>query len=419
MTIPQQRELRGFDSYELRLGDELRGERACLGKSLFDVERDLRIKARYIDAIENSDPAGIENQSFVAGYIRSYARYLKLDPEEVYHRFCNESGFQPARARVAAELRKTYTDRRVVDDPFGGSDLAAVLDGRPGFDLAPVMSAAGSLVAVLALVGGIGYGAWTFLNNVQQVASAPAADEAAAVVPLSEITRRPELVATIDPSVYEDDGVLAQLYRTDEAAPLGFSPADGPIAAIDPTTAGVFARTPAPSTAETLAQALSPVVLTPVAAAEGIPVEGQSAPNAIPLAYTNASPAGATPALAPVTAAALPGVAIQAVEEAWVRIEAPGAGVLFSGLMTPGERFSLPASLANAVLKVGNAAGVIILVDGVPYGPMGAKGVVQSGIPLDADSIRASYPRASGPSFQQEASQTGMIGGPADSGRNG
>jgi len=107
MTLPQQRELRGFDSYELRLGDELRGERACLGKSLFDVQRDLRIKACYIDAIENSDPAAIENQSFVAGYIRSYARYLKLDPEEVYRRFCEESGFKPARARVAEEARRT------------------------------------------------------------------------------------------------------------------------------------------------------------------------------------------------------------------------------------------------------------------------------------------------------------------------
>ena len=38
---------------DVSLGDLLRGQRATLGKSLFDVQRDLRIKAIYIAAIEN------------------------------------------------------------------------------------------------------------------------------------------------------------------------------------------------------------------------------------------------------------------------------------------------------------------------------------------------------------------------------
>ena len=43
--------LRGFDAFELRLGDVMRGERATLGKSLIDVQRELKIKATYIAAI--------------------------------------------------------------------------------------------------------------------------------------------------------------------------------------------------------------------------------------------------------------------------------------------------------------------------------------------------------------------------------
>ena len=35
-------ELRGFDSYNISLGDEMRGERASLGKSLEQAEADLR-----------------------------------------------------------------------------------------------------------------------------------------------------------------------------------------------------------------------------------------------------------------------------------------------------------------------------------------------------------------------------------------
>ena len=35
--------LLGFDSFEVKLGDQLRGERASKGKSLLDVQRELRL----------------------------------------------------------------------------------------------------------------------------------------------------------------------------------------------------------------------------------------------------------------------------------------------------------------------------------------------------------------------------------------
>ncbi|MEL6794892.1 MAG: helix-turn-helix transcriptional regulator, partial [Pseudomonadota bacterium] len=88
--------LKGFDSYELKLGDELRGERASKGKTLLDVQRDLRIRAQYIDAIENADASAFPFSGFAAGYVRSYARYLGLDGDDVYRRFCEESGFEGA-----------------------------------------------------------------------------------------------------------------------------------------------------------------------------------------------------------------------------------------------------------------------------------------------------------------------------------
>ena len=71
---------KGFDDFELRLGDVMRGERATLSKSLLDVQRELRIKASHIAAIENCDVSAFETPSFIAGYVRSYARYLGLDP---------------------------------------------------------------------------------------------------------------------------------------------------------------------------------------------------------------------------------------------------------------------------------------------------------------------------------------------------
>jgi broad specificity phosphatase PhoE len=35
--------LRGFDDYDVSLGDLMRGERATLGKSLLDAQRELRL----------------------------------------------------------------------------------------------------------------------------------------------------------------------------------------------------------------------------------------------------------------------------------------------------------------------------------------------------------------------------------------
>ena len=99
--------LKGFDQYDLLLGDELRGERATLGKSLLDVQRDLKIKASYIAAIENCDLDVFTNHGFVAGYVRSYARYLSLDPEIVYERFCQESGFSSSNTALSWQEKKS------------------------------------------------------------------------------------------------------------------------------------------------------------------------------------------------------------------------------------------------------------------------------------------------------------------------
>ena len=39
---------KGFDDFELKLGDTLRGERATLGKSVVEVQNELKINAAYI-----------------------------------------------------------------------------------------------------------------------------------------------------------------------------------------------------------------------------------------------------------------------------------------------------------------------------------------------------------------------------------
>ncbi|MEM6312171.1 MAG: helix-turn-helix transcriptional regulator, partial [Pseudomonadota bacterium] len=170
-------ELRGFDAFELKLGDIMRGERATLGKSLLDVERDIRIRASYIAAIENTDPDAFDTPGFIPGYVRSYARYLGMDPDETFQQFCEECGFSVAHGMSAnASARKQdsvaqRTAARKKDPiiepatPFAPARESMFSNIQPG--------AIGSALVLVGLISAIGFGGWTVLNEVQQVRLAP------------------------------------------------------------------------------------------------------------------------------------------------------------------------------------------------------------------------------------------------------
>ena len=166
-------ELKGFDDFELRLGDTMRGERATMGKSLLDVQRELRIKAAYIAAIENSDPSAFDTPGFIAGYVRSYARYLGMNPDETFTAFCQESGFAVAHgmSEKASVVKKPATGVQAAmpglgRDPFKAPNTPFIpVRESPFGQIEP--RAIGSILVLLALIGGIGYGGWSVLKQVQ------------------------------------------------------------------------------------------------------------------------------------------------------------------------------------------------------------------------------------------------------------
>ncbi|OZA15260.1 MAG: helix-turn-helix domain-containing protein, partial [Rhodobacterales bacterium 17-64-5] len=246
---------KGFDDFELRLGDLMRGERATMGKSLLDVQRELKIKASFVAAIENADVSAFETPGFVAGYVRSYARYLGMDPDEAFARFCVEANFEVAHGMSAAasgQMIKAARNRVPLEnrDPFVHSSFVPQGDSflsrvEPG--------AIGSFAVLIVLIGVLGYGGWSLLQEVQRVQLAPV-NEAPSVVaeidPLGNVKGEAPLVRSA-PAVAADglqtagaSGAAADmLYRPEALNVPVMTPRDGPIAAINPNNAPVTTQT--------------------------------------------------------------------------------------------------------------------------------------------------------------------------------
>ncbi len=364
---------RGHGPYEYALGDELRGERATLGKTLLDIQRDLRIKAAYIAAIEDAKPEVFPNPSFIAGYVRSYARYLSLDPDEVFRRFCQESGFTGTKGGQAG-----------VQVP-GGAVVKPMAGGfRPDFPLSRVqprglpdvpLSAIGSVLVMVGLLGGLGYGGWNVLQSIQRVQFAPVEEMPLVVADVDSLDplevpplEEPGLTELASPVAAT---ALADLYRQQEAEVPILVPRDGPIAALDPDRTGLLAR---------------PVSLTPEsAAADGHAVlvaEGNGPHPGVVL-----QPVSATAAMPPQP----PVVVVVAERSAWIRVYQENGTVLFESILEKGQTYSPPEGIEKPLIWAGNSGSVYVRVGETLHGPLGSGTKATRDVVLEPQAIVERY----------------------------
>ncbi len=355
---------KGFDDFDLSLGDMMRGERATLGKSLLDVQRELRIRAAYVAAIENCDPNAFETPGFIAGYVRSYARYLGMDPEDSFTQFCAESGFSTAHGMSAEASTMRKADSVVpvnVSDPFT----------TPSMPFTPVQDsilsrieprAIGSSLVLVALIAAIGYGGWSVLNEIQRVTLAPVEQKPVVLSDLDPVA------AATAPGLAEDGDDLLQtagvfvppsealdrLYRPQALDVPVLISRDAPISQLDPDRMGVF--TPEP----------------PQFAAVQAPVDSLAqAPK--------------------VVEDAAPEIVVMAVRPAWVRVRAADGSVLFEKILDAGEEYVLPATEEPPTLRAGMSGSLYFKLNGELFGPAGEGSNTVRDLALDMDALREGY----------------------------
>jgi cytoskeleton protein RodZ len=80
------------------LGERFRAAREARGLSLSDVAEQIRIRSVYLAAIEEENWETIGAAVYVRGFLRTYARFLGIDPEEAVTEF-NPGPRQPAASR--------------------------------------------------------------------------------------------------------------------------------------------------------------------------------------------------------------------------------------------------------------------------------------------------------------------------------
>ena len=73
-------------------GELLKSERIKKDLSIQDVAYALKLSSRIIQAIENGDTDELPAKTFVRGFVKSYADYLKIDSEAVLKQFQEEMG---------------------------------------------------------------------------------------------------------------------------------------------------------------------------------------------------------------------------------------------------------------------------------------------------------------------------------------
>lgn len=117
------------------IGETLRAARRRQGRSLSDAAAETRVRETYLAALEEEEFAALGGSVYVKGFLRSYARFLGLDPEPLIDAY--------------------RTDHERQDERLALSEQRPVATAAPSPRSSPavIVVAAGVALLVLAAIG--------------------------------------------------------------------------------------------------------------------------------------------------------------------------------------------------------------------------------------------------------------------------
>jgi cytoskeleton protein RodZ len=311
------------------IGETLRRERQKRNLDLDQISRELKITSRFLEAIEDERfdqlPAGV----FVKSFVRQYATLLGLDADE-----------------LAAEVQRALAPEPAAGTPFTAPPRES-LGALPEIQLPRVeewqtvgdrrnWSSSLPALALVVVVMLVCSGLYAFWQRARRpVIARETASSAQPVRPPAPPPGQPEPQA--QPQAVADSAQApAENAPTPAAAPPTAAPAANP-----PQTLPAVAAKPQPE----------PVL----AAANRTDTPAANAPPPDPNADVH--------------------LELTAVEPVWVLARANGK-YLFSGTIEANQTRALDVA-GTLLLRVGNAGGLTITLNGKPIGAVGPKGQIR------------------------------------------
>jgi cytoskeletal protein RodZ len=165
------------------LGTLLREAREARGITLADAQGATKINSRYLEALEEGRYDRLPSEVHVRGYLRNYARYLRLDPEPLLDRYAlnrDNRRVAPPEPEVDEELAALgpldAPEEQVFFDPvnvdIGGARRSDSGSGlRIIIILALILSIAIVAIRFVPMLTGNGESDEGLANSVQEVVS--------------------------------------------------------------------------------------------------------------------------------------------------------------------------------------------------------------------------------------------------------
>src|SRR6185437_13980677 len=299
------------------LGETLRRERLRLNLDYEAISKELKIAPRILQAIEEEQLDKLPGPVFVKGFVRQYARMLGLNEEEA----------------VAAAQRLLQPG----DAPAFTTERAGPAKADTRFDAKPVLKAVPLEVARMD--------GWEAVSARKRSSTLTALSLVVGVMLLCSVAygwwqRHPGAKAASSTAAVTQPAPARAETAAPAAAPAGN--ADGTAATAAATDAKPATETPATTPVPTPA---------PAAVAAASAPENPGTPGAVHVELT-------------------------ATEPVWITARADGK-YAFSGVINPNQTKTLDAA-GTAELRIGNAGGVRISLNGKPIGEVGPRGQVRT-----------------------------------------
>ena len=328
------------------VGRLLRDQRLARELAIDDVAARLRIRSRYIEAIEQGRFDQLPGAAYIPAFLRAYANYIGLDADKVM---------------TAYQLSGPVPIARPVTLPAD-------------FPLVEKRAPLGLAVLTVLLVIGAGYAVWHYLPRQQMIVSEKVPPVPDRLMATPAPTPQPAAPAVDKPGTPPVQTQEASTPTT--PAPAGSAPAAPTSTASVPAPAATPASpstTPAAAAANEVwpapkqeTQAASPatppaVVMTPPAPPPLVmpmPGIGQAqaaqAPAPAPPAQQPATPTTQEATVPPAAPVATPPMSsdtkVYARSNSWIELRGPAGDVLTQTYVRAGESYTVPAGISYRII---------------------------------------------------------------------